>query len=478
MIGLQLSFGFEMTAGFEMRASPELVTCMHMLAMSGTELERVIAEKLAENPALELDELHPRDVTERVGAEPLVPVPPGADRTDPRPSVVPFPATATDPLSLAGQQMSPAEQLLSDVAAVIPQADRPVAAYLIGSLDDHGMLDVSPADAARALEVDVAKVVDVLRAIRAVGPPGIAAASVRESLLLQLERLKGSGGSAAPLPHVRMIVSDHLDDLAAGRYRRIARALRIPEAEVHAAQAYIRRCLRPRPVVDFVARAPGLACDHGPALADVVIRSGEGHELEVEVSESRWWELRISRRYEELAAELAALRVKDRGPEPAAPLTAAERSHVEAHLEQARVFLQQLRQRGETLRRVAASLVERQRDFVLKGPLFLRPLTLAQVAGDLGFHESTVSRATSNKCAELPCGRIIPLRQFFEPARRTHELLRQLIAAETHPLSDDALARALAAQGVDVARRTVAKYRAELGIPPCHVRAALARASA
>ena len=218
MIGLQLSFGFEMTTGFEMRASPELVTCMHMLAMSGTELEQAVAEKLAENPALELDEQHPHATAEPAGPELPGPVAPGADRAgEPRPSVASFPAAAADPLALAGQQMSPAEQLLSDVAAVIPQADRPVAAYLIGSLDDHGMLDTTPADAARTLEVDVAKVVEVLHAIRAVGPPGIAAASVRESLLLQLDRLKGSEASAAALPHVRTIVSEHLDDLAAGR---------------------------------------------------------------------------------------------------------------------------------------------------------------------------------------------------------------------------------------------------------------------
>jgi RNA polymerase sigma-54 factor len=271
-------------------------------------------------------------------------------------------------------------------------------------------------------------------------------------------------------------VSDHLHDLAAGRYHRIARALRITEAEVLAAQGFIRRFLRPRPAVDFVTRAPGLT--HGSALADVVIRSSAGGELEVEVPESRWRELRVSRRYEELAAEYAALGPDGCGSQPAAALTAAERSHIEAYLEQARAFLQQLRQRGETLRRVATSLVESQRLFVLKGPVFLRPLTLAQVAEDLGFHESTVSRATSNKCAQLPCGKIIPLRQFFQPARRAHELLRQLVAAEEHPLCDDALARALAAHGVDVARRTVAKYRGELGIPPYHVRAALARSTA
>src|SRR5205823_1913885 len=123
VIGLQLSFGFEMTTGFEMRASPELVTCMHMLAMSGTELEQAVAEKLAENPALELDEQHPHATAEPAGPELPGPVAPGADRAgEPRPSVASFPAAAADPLALAGQQMSPAEQLLSDVAAVIPQA--------------------------------------------------------------------------------------------------------------------------------------------------------------------------------------------------------------------------------------------------------------------------------------------------------------------------------------------------------------------
>ena len=120
--------------------------------------------------------------------------------------------------------------------------------------------------------------------------------------------------------------------------------------------------------------------------------------------------------------------------------------------------------------RVAEYLAEYQREFLLHGPLCLRPLTLAQAAEDLGLHESTLSRATSNKFAMVPDGRVISLRQFFQKSDRVHELLKRLIAGDESPLSDADLALEARRHGIQIARRTVAKYRGQLGILPHRTR--------
>ena len=139
-------------------------------------------------------------------------------------------------------------------------------------------------------------------------------------------------------------------------------------------------------------------------------------------------------------------------------------------IENASLLVKCLRQRNHTMVRLMRELVTMQQKFILKGNQHLSPTTRAQIAKELEVHESTISRAVSNKCTQLPNGRIIPLSQFFDRSLHIRTVLKQIIAEETKALSDAQLAHILAERGFKVARRTVAKYRSMEGILPAHLR--------
>jgi RNA polymerase sigma-54 factor len=197
------------------------------------------------------------------------------------------------------------------------------------------------------------------------------------------------------------------------------------------------------------------------ARPDVVVRDSHGRlgELEVEVPDEAWRGLRVEVLYRRLASGLAPL-----------PLTTSERQHVCEQVARADDLLARLEERSTVLGRVARCAVERQRGFLRDGPAAHVPLTRAEVARELGMHESMVSRAVNGKHVQLPDGRLVPMAELFGTARSAQELLRAVVAAEARPLSDDQLADRLGAGGHVVARRTVAKYRARLGIPPAALR--------
>jgi RNA polymerase sigma-54 factor len=147
-------------------------------------------------------------------------------------------------------------------------------------------------------------------------------------------------------------------------------------------------------------------------------------------------------------------------------------------LEQASLLIKCIQQRNNTIQRMMAFLAKRQRDFILKGDLFLHPLTRAKVAETLGVHESTISRAVSSKTVQLPNGRIIPMEQFFDRSLHIRATIRLIVRDEQETLTDTQIAARLAAQGHRVARRTVAKYRAMEGILPAHLRRNLHKTTA
>jgi RNA polymerase sigma-54 factor len=173
-------------------------------------------------------------------------------------------------------------------------------------------------------------------------------------------------------------------------------------------------------------------------MPEVVIALRDG-TVHVELTEERRFALRVSPGY--------------------AALDAAE-------ARRARAFMRRLAERWSTIRRVVEALADEQREFLVDGPIALRPLTRAQLAARLGVHESTVSRAVAGRSALLPSGRVVPLSAFFTAALSAQEALRRIVARERQALSDDELAAELARRGHRIARRTVAKYRALLGIPP------------
>jgi RNA polymerase sigma-54 factor len=433
-----------------MQPTPALILFAELLVMAAPDLEERVDQELATNPALDRD---PAGVCPACGDGATACRCAAAARLAER---RPAAEGGADLLEQLAYRRTLPERLLDDLRPSLAAADRPIAEYLAYSLDDRGRLTEPPGDAAAALGVPIARVEAVLALLRRAGPPGIAARDGRECLLLQLDRWEEEH---PPERLVRRILEDHLESLAAGRLGAIAGATGAGAVEVLAAREFIRARLRPYPPCevedDGVARpgeTPGVLPD--VRIVETPDRSGG---FQVQLLEPLRLGLMVDPLYEALAATGSA------APDGA-------KSHARAHVQHAREFLSRLEQRWRTLRLVVEYLVQRQEAFLRRGPRYLEPLTRAEVAAAIGLHESTVSRAVAGKYAALPSGGVVPISRFFDGSLAFRELLRRLIAAETRPLSDAELARALAARGHTVARRTVAKYRALLGIPACSAR--------
>jgi RNA polymerase sigma-54 factor len=428
------TFALEARAQLELRVSPELVAYAGLLALPLPELEQEIERELAFNPALERVEraICPFCGEALAGPSCLV--------CARRPRVA-----QEAPVDQALRaELSATDALLAELRPVISGSDEWILEHLIGSLDHRGFLDAGTDEMAARLEVAPERVERVLAFVRRHGPAGIAASDLRECLLLQLDRLE-------PEPQVaraREVVACHLERLASGRWHAIADALGVSRDEVATTAEFIRTRLRPYVALETPDSAPA-----PPVLPDVLVRSRDGDPamLSIELVEPRRFAVVVAPAYAD-----TDLRRLD--PEM--------RRQVETHLDQARAFLRRLDRRWQTMRAVAEVAVDRQREFVLHGPRFVRPLTRAEVAVELGVHESTVSRATNGRYVLLPSGRVVPFACFFDAAQGPCAVLAQLIADEESPRSDANLAAELAQLGFAVARRTVAKYRDRLGIPP------------
>jgi len=193
---------------------------------------------------------------------------------------------------------------------------------------------------------------------------------------------------------------------------------------------------------------------------DVLIRDVDG-ELTAEVVESRRFSLRVAPIYSSLSAKL-------RSDET----TEDEKQHVRQYVGRAKFFIDNINRRRATIQRIAECLIDRQRDYLVSGVQHLVPLTRAEVGDLIGMHESTVSRATAEKYVMIPSGEVVPFSHFFTASLGVKDQIKRMIEAEDakHPLSDQEIADALGAEGIALARRTVAKYRDELQILPARLR--------
>lgn len=490
-MGMNMQMGQGQGQRMDMRPSPSLIQFTEILQLSGLELEQVIEQALADNPALELSEVArcptcgdlllpdgrcprcqraagpaslcpscggPLDPDGRCGRCRRGEDPAGdAARALAEPDEDPF-----DPLASIADQCSLQEHLLGELAAVLAAEDMPIAEYLVGELDERGFLETPLDLVARSLDLPLARVEGVLAALQSVGPLGLGARSVEECLSIQLDRWEALG-VAQPL--ARLLVAEHLEALGRGQYGQLARRLGVSHEEVIAARDFIRGHLRPYPIAeetDFAlwedSRGPGTIAP------DVILRparSGGGYDIEI--VESRRFQLTLNPLYRDLVA-----RIETEGGAPG--LSRAEGSHVQAQVGSARQFLSHIHDRRETMRRVTAYVVERQSAYLAGGPRQLLPLTRAEVAEALGLHESTVSRATAGKYVLLPSRQVVPYATFFKAALSVQDVLRELVDREPRPLTDTELAEALAERGFKIARRTVAKYREQMGILPSSLR--------
>ena len=334
-----------------------------------------------------------------------------------------------------------------------------VVAYLIDAVDDDGYLqgwDEACDHFRGAFGITVAQIERLLRQVQQFDPPGVAARDLGECLRLQLRQIDDDApGHALAL----VLVDKHLAQLARRDYPALRRATGHDEAQLKVALALIQR-LQPHPGRPFAAH------ESDYIEPDVFVTKHQGRwrvGLNREASPS----VRINPHY------LAMVKRAD---------SSKDQLTMKTHLQEARYFLHSLQSRNDTLLRVAQCIVEEQRAFLDYGPEAMRPLVLRDVAAQLGIHESTVSRATANKYLLTPRG-LFELKHFFSSHVQTSDggvasataiqaMLKRLIAAENpaQPLSDATLAEMLQKEGIQVARRTVAKYREAMNLPPSHER--------
>lgn len=450
--------------GQSLNLTPQLLNSIRLLQLTGPQLELELQQALERNPLLERDEQEEAEDANPAGPEQAMHEAAAWDEL-PEPMFVTAGGTLSsgddDPVAriAAPGPSDPRVRLLDTLALTWSPRELALASWWLDHTDDHGYLEAPAAqlaaEGATALGVAPAELECARQRLLHGEVPGVAAADARECLRAQLAQLPDS-------PARRLadrILRDQLELLAAHDLAALAAAVDADSEAVRAAHGLILG-LRPHPLEE--PRDDG----RERLVPDLVAWRGDGR-WRVALTDGAASRLRLARHCERALAGLS-------GEHPLRGL-----------LEEARWLLRSVGMRNETLLRTAQVLVERQRGFLERGEEAMAPLTLREVAEAIGMHESTVSRVTSGKYIQTPRG-TFELKRLFSVrlegaavgATAVKAMVRRLIESEpAHaPLADDVIAGLLARKGVRIARRTVAKYREQLGIPPM-ARRAQARAA-
>jgi RNA polymerase sigma-54 factor len=333
--------------------------------------------------------------------------------------------------------------------STMPEEDQLAASWVIGNLDDNGFLQ-SPADEiARQSGAPIERVEAAIARIQRLDPPGIAARDLRESLLLQLDALHIKD------PLVRLLVSEHLQPLQKREFKALMRDTGAT-IEAIAAAAHVIGNLEPRPGRAFGGEEPIYI------VPDIYVHK-VGDDYHVVLNEDGLPKLKLNALYRDVLAKSRDV-AKD------------TREYVQERVRSALWLIKSIHQRQRTIYKVMESIVRFQREFFDRGIAYLKPLNLRDVADDIGMHESTVSRVTTNKYCHTPQG-IFELKYFFNSSinrvdgdaiasESVKERIRKLVATEDprNPLSDQRIAEILKSTNIDIARRTVTKYREAMNI--------------
>ncbi len=333
-------------------------------------------------------------------------------------------------------------------------AERKIAELIIGNIDDLGFLQASVEEMAQNTGLPEEQIQEVLELIQTFHPVGVGARDLKDCLLIQLRRL----GKEAGMEY--RIVSQHLDDLGKRRFPEIARRIGSTVEQVQKC-ANLIATLDPKPGQLFTPDP------NNYVVPDVTVEKIDG-EWQVSLNGDQIPHLRISNTYKDLMS-------RDENPSEV-------RDYIRDKIRSGKFLIKSIHQRQQTISNISHEIVERQRDFFENGPTALHPMTMVQIAEVVGVHETTVSRAISGKYMLTPWG-VYEMKYFFTPGYQTADgetmsntsvknAISELVRDEdTHsPLSDKEIVDILTERGIPIARRTVAKYRAELGILPSNMR--------
>ncbi|MGQ9823482.1 MAG: RNA polymerase factor sigma-54 [Desulfotomaculales bacterium] len=460
---MRVGYGLNVEQVQKLVMTPELRQAITILQLPAPELGHYIEQQLQENPFLEIREEEPELVSTAQET---------ADRGEKKEydidwedyfqdssdlgfvqweeekQVFPFDNIASSPPSLADHLLFQLHLATGD------ERLRVIGEYLIGNIDEQGYLRVSLEEVASGVGASLDEVERALALIHTFDPPGVGARSLQECLLIQVEQ----AGIRDDL--LVKVINNHLEDLAKGKVGRMSQVLGVSVQEIQRV-ADVIKTLEPKP-----GRMYGTTGTVRHIVPDVTLEK-VGNDYVIIINDAFLPRLAVNSAYRSALSKESDLET---------------RNFVENKLNAAVWLIRSIEQRRLTLYKVASCLVELQRDFLDYGVKYLKPLNLKKVAEMVGLHESTVSRATANKYVQTPQG-VFEMKFFFssglagEDGRKTSaesvkKMLEELIAGENpkNPLNDQQIAEYFQRQGVRISRRTVAKYRGELGIPPIRQR--------
>jgi RNA polymerase sigma-54 factor len=461
--------------------TPQLQQAIKLLQLSRLELQNTIQQELVENPVLEEaleEEAAPAELADDENESAVAePVPDAATLSTPAEAETAAPSTddmvgdldwesymeskpqtslsrGDDDRPALDANLTPATSLTDHLIwqlgfVELSELEREIALRIVWNLNDDGYLEEDLETIAADTNTDVATVEKVLERVQSLDPVGVGARTLSECLLIQMRFAGITDGLATRM------VTNHLDGLQKHDFRGIARAENVDLSAV-AVAAKLIGSFEPRPGRQYTGEEPVYI------TPDIFVHK-LGDEYHVVLNEDGMPKLRVSAAYREVLAN------KDGNGKQT-------REYVREKLRSAIWLIKSIHQRQRTIVRVMESIIRFQREFFDKGPEHLRPLNLRDVADDIGMHESTVSRVTTNKYAQTPHG-LFELKFFFNSSIRTSdgdgiasesvkEKILQIIKAEDpkNPLSDQKIAEMLSDASIQIARRTVTKYREALRI--------------
>ena len=470
--------GLQLRLSQQLAMTPQLQQAIRLLQLSTLELQQELQQALESNPLLEQIDTHEEiDTRETQDSETLD----TADALEQKEMPEELPLDASwDTIYTAGTPSGTSGDYIDDELPVyqgettqtlqdylmwqveltpFSDTDRAIATSIVDAVDETGYLTVPLEDILESIgdeEIDIDEVEAVLKRIQRFDPVGVAAKDLRDCLLIQLSQFD----KTTPwLEEARLIISDHLDLLANHDFRTLMRVTRLKEDVLKEAVNLIQS-LDPRPGQSIQTGEPEYV------IPDVLVRKHNGHWT-VELNSDSIPRLQINQHYASMCNN-----ARNDG----------DSQFIRSNLQDAKWLIKSLESRNDTLLRVSRCIVEQQQAFFEQGEEYMKPMVLADIAQAVEMHESTISRVTTQKYLHSPRG-IFELKYFFSSHVNTEgggeasstairALVKKLIAAENpaKPLSDIKLTSLLSEQGIMVARRTVAKYRESLSIPPSNQR--------
>jgi RNA polymerase sigma-54 factor len=437
--------GARLKTDASLRIDPRVVLGSHLLRLTQIDLAQAIQAELAENPALEqiqedFEPLENDQILKTLAPSQLKLQSEDYEFTRSSSEDEHY----TDWVDYTAGEPSLHDHLIVQMLPSLPARLSKLAYYLVDSVNSKGYLEEPDEEIAMETGNDLDDVALAVAALQSCEPAGVGARNLMECLLLQLRNVDSLEQRLA-----RSILKTRMDDFLARRVMKLSRRFDVMPDVIEGAFNEIMK-LQPYPGESFQSHSTRKQAKSVAAPDLIITRTDQGWSVEVRGPDIE--SLQISRPYLRRAHELRTADAYQRD----------EKRHIQHYVQRASDFLSCLEQRKQTLQKIGEFLLEHQANFMNTGSYqFLQPLTRSRMAAEIGLHESTVSRATSDKFVQIPSGALVNFEVFFKPALRVQKMIEEILATENpdNPLSDDRISEILSERGIQVARRTVNKYR-------------------